>query len=453
MTAIVEPITLSSSRAGVFSRSGNLAIAGAASLGAGAIHAAAVGVHNEHAQAVRMFVAIAVFQIAWGALGVTRGNRTLAAIGALGNAGLIGGWLLAKTSGISFINGLEQSEPAQFADTLAAAFAAVAVIGAVVSTFATAVRPRHTFATVALVAIGVLTVPGMVRAGSHGHAGHEAGAAAANGDEAAHDHDTDAAAAAPLDAAAAPVDTAHDHGDDAHAAGDDAAVAAGDDTTDTHADHEAPSVVPPKPYIPTQPIDLSGVEGVSLEQQAEAENLIAITLLRLPKFADVKVAESLGWQSIGDGPTGHEHYINWDLINDDDVLNPDMPESLVYEVDRETGDKTLVSAMFMYPESYTLDTVPEFGGELIQWHIHNNLCFTSDPDLSDEAPQVRGITNSDGTCNAPLFKLGESPMIHVWITPHPCGPFAALEGAGAGQVKPGEEHACDHAHGDTGTFG
>ena len=25
-------------------------------------------------------------------------------------------------------------------------------------------------------------------------------------------------------------------------------------------------------------------------------------------------------------------------------------------------------------------------------------------------------------------------MVHVWIAPHECGPFAALEGHGAGQV-------------------
>jgi hypothetical protein len=38
-------------------------------------------------------------------------------------------------------------------------------------------------------------------------------------------------------------------------------------------------------------------------------------------------------------------------------------------------------------------------------------------------------------------------MIHVWITPHPCGPFAALEGVGAGSILPGEQRLCDHAHG------
>jgi hypothetical protein len=38
-------------------------------------------------------------------------------------------------------------------------------------------------------------------------------------------------------------------------------------------------------------------------------------------------------------------------------------------------------------------------------------------------------------------------MIHVWITSHPCGPFAALEGVGAGAIKPGEQRWCDHVHG------
>jgi len=33
-------------------------------------------------------------------------------------------------------------------------------------------------------------------------------------------------------------------------------------------------------------------------------------------------------------------------------------------------------------------------------------------------------------------------MIHVWITPHPCGPFAALEGVGAGvEAEAGERDA------------
>ena len=40
-------------------------------------------------------------------------------------------------------------------------------------------------------------------------------------------------------------------------------------------------------------------------------------------------------------------------------------------------------------------------------------------------------------------------MIHVWITPTPCGPFAALDGIAGGQVPEGEAVLCDHAHGST----
>jgi len=36
-------------------------------------------------------------------------------------------------------------------------------------------------------------------------------------------------------------------------------------------------------------------------------------------------------------------------------------------------------------------------------------------------------------------------MLHVWIVPTPCGPFAAVEG-GSGQVPHGETQRCDPQH-------
>jgi hypothetical protein len=203
-----------------------------------------------------------------------------------------------------------------------------------------------------------------------------------------------------------------------------------------------------KPYDPTKPIDLSGTAGVTPEQQAAAENLIAVTLVRLPQWADYRTAEAAGFHSIGDGITGAEHYINWDWINDDITLDPDHPESLVYQPQPD-GSKKLVSAMYMLRDTVALEDVPNIGGALMQWHIHDNLCFTNDP----VAPRVAGIIGPGGTCTPPLTKFRPAPMIHVWITPHPCGPFAALEGVGAGQIKPGEERLCDHAHGSTGLLG
>jgi hypothetical protein len=87
--------------------------------------------------------------------------------------------------------------------------------------------------------------------------------------------------------------------------------------------------------------------------------------------------------------------------------------------------------------------VPDIGGALMQWHVHDDLCFTTDP----VQPRVVGQTNAAGGCANGLVKFAPSPMIHVWITPHRCGPFAALEGVGAGQIAPGQERLCDHQHG------
>jgi hypothetical protein len=200
------------------------------------------------------------------------------------------------------------------------------------------------------------------------------------------------------------------------------------------------AVVPPHPYDPTKPIDLGGEPGVTPQEQARAENLIAVTLLRLPQWSDPAKAEAAGFHSIGDGITGYEHFLNPAYIADDDELDPDKPESLVYRV--QNGRRTLEAAMYMAKPGTTLEDVPDIGGKLTQWHIHDNLCFTATP------PQrVVGLTAPDGTCRAPFVKGPSIPMIHVWIVAKPCGPFAALEGVGGGQIKAGEERLCDHVHG------
>ena len=79
----------------------------------------------------------------------------------------------------------------------------------------------------------------------------------------------------------------------------------------------------------------------------------------------------------------------------------------------------------------------------MQWHVHGDLCFTAD----HEAPQVATLKPVGGTCPPGLVDFPLAPMIHVWITPTECGPFAALEGVAGGQVPDGEPVLCDHAHG------
>lgn len=392
-------------------RAGSLTVAGLASIGAGAIHAVAAGAHNDHQEAVWLFSALAAVQIGWGVLALRRPQRPISAAGLLLALGSVAGWVGAKTVGLGFVDGLAGAEPAQAADALAAGLAGVALIGCALRLLSWV--PLPALAPAVSLAVVAAVVPGMVAAGTHDH---DHGGAHADGAE-------------------------HAHGDGDHGHGDE--VARGADLTG-HG-HEA-AVVPPEPYDPELPIDLGGVDGVTPQQQARAENLIAVTLLRLPKYADPAVAEADGYRSIGDGATGYEHYINQSYIDDDKILDPDFPESLVYQL--IGGEKTLVAAMYMLPADQTLDDIPDVGGRLTQWHIHDDLCFTDDP----EAPKVGGLTLPDGTCEPPLVKGVESPMLHVWIVPHECGPFAALEGVAGGQIAEGEERWCDHVHG-TGAAG
>jgi hypothetical protein len=202
--------------------------------------------------------------------------------------------------------------------------------------------------------------------------------------------------------------------------------------------HDHTPAAATRPYDPTKPIDLSGVPGVTPQQQAAAENLVAVTLLRLPRWADSAVAEAAGFRTIGDGFTGHEHLINQAFMDDDVTLDPDRPESLVYDTTR--GGRRLVAAMFMLKRGTPLAQAPNVGGALMQWHIHDNLCYNA-------AGHVAGLTDASGACPAGLFKPVPTPMIHVWIEPHRCGPFAALEGIAGGTVPDGQPVLCDHVHG------
>ena len=191
-------------------------------------------------------------------------------------------------------------------------------------------------------------------------------------------------------------------------------------------------------------VDLSGVAGVGPAQQKQAEELLVSTIKTLPQWNDIEKAKADGFQSIGDGPTGEEHLLHWDWINDDTVFDPQHPESLVYRVDRATGTKTLEAAMYILPAKYTLDNPHPIDSPLVQFHYHDNLCFTAAS--ATEGPQVRGLTNAQGECTAPLTKFNPNIQVHVWIRKNDCGPFASLIGVGAGQIKSGAQRSCVMDH-------
>ncbi len=369
-----------------------LVVAGLCSLGAGVVHAVAVGAHGEHREAAVVFTLLATAQVVWGAVALLRRSPVVAALGTVVAGAALVGWLLAKTTGVPYVDGLRSAEPVQLADASAAVLALVAGLLAALAlgsrSPAAGLRLPLWPAAVAVTAAAALAASTV---GAHAHPGGAATAGAA------------------------------------HAGGD---HADGEEDGEPHAEAV--------PYDPALPIDLSGTPGVTPAQQAEAENLVAVTLLRLPQWADAEVALAAGFSSIGDGFTGHEHLINDAWLDDDVTLDPDKPESLVY--DTTGGGRRLVAAMYMLERGTPLEQVPDFGGGLVQWHTHENLCYSPEG-------YVQGVTDAQGNCKPGQVKPVPTPMVHVWIEPHRCGPFAALEGVAGGRIPDGEQRLCDHAHG------
>jgi hypothetical protein len=382
--------------------------AGLATAGAGAIHLVAAGIHSEYPFVARIFVLLGACQLIAGLVLAVGGRRTAAAVVAVVNIVAVGGWALTRTVGISWIWGLTVPEPPRFADTACVVLSAIALVLAVIVVLRGARKaPRVGLAApgalVAIVSVAAMLATAM-HVHSHGGAGHvhdESAAGATPGADAGHMYDVD------------------------------------------------PSKWP-RPFDPSQPIDLSGVPGVSLEQQTRAEALVAATLRELPQLADVTKVGDLGFKSIGDAHTGFEHYINFTYLLDDAFLDPKKPESLVYQVDGD--NRTLVAAMFAASGmSLTDPKLVDWGGPLMQWHVHSDLCWTLD---ADRQPIVIGSKDAAGSCPANSINVfGDVPMVHVWIQPNACGPFAALDGPSAGQVASGE-HRVDqcggHHHGSGG---
>ena len=405
-----------------------LTTAAMTSLGAGVIQAAVAGVHAEHPQLARVLIVCAIAQLGAGMLALARPNRLMASLVLAVNAAAVVGWLATRLTGVSWIDGLQTRQVPQFADTTSALLGATAVGCALAAAMIGARRspaPRLSFPALAVAA---LTIPAMLSGGTSLGSQTAAPAAAAGASTAAvdasqpHNHAANGAPVAAVD----PTQT-HTHTTEAASTVPTGSTPTGSTPTATAT---AAALSWPRPWDPTKPIDVSGVPGVTPEQEARATKLIEDSLKYLPKYADPAAAIADGYASIGDAATGDEHYIKTSLIEDNVFLDATQPESLVYKVD---GTKrTLAGAMYIASARPTDDpSLLAFAGPLMQWHNHGNLCWALGP---DGHPRVVGITDANGHCANGINTGGQNPMVHVWITPHPCGVFAALEGVGAGQA-------------------
>jgi hypothetical protein len=182
-------------------------------------------------------------------------------------------------------------------------------------------------------------------------------------------------------------------------------------------------------------VQLRGGPGVTPAQLRRAETLLTTTIGALPRWSSPDRAYAAGYRSIGDTESVVEHYVNWSYVDDGHILDPQRPESIVYR--RRDGKQVAVAAMYSLPLGSTFADVPDVGGALTQWHVHRNLCLTDDP----EHKIILRFTAADGSCPPGTSKASNTPMLHVWTVPNPCGPFASLELGG--QFRAGETRNCD----------
>lgn len=418
----------------------HLTLSAYASIGAGVIHAQAIGMHVEHLSLARIFVVMAIAQIGWGMWALLHSERPLSLLGVGINVIAMGGWFASRFVGISWISGLEVREAPQVADSLGAVLAALVILGALLAyvqgentarkitqsmsisvvgivallTFSAlwvgASRvPNHSQAALALVDTGLtIDAKGVIVSPSTNVPVVEPSTTVAVSVVPALITVVTPTTLKRATTTIAPTTTVH------------APVQTSDQLL-------AAASGWPRAYDPAKGEDFSGIAGATPEQKARAMALIANNSRDIAKFKDQNVAIAEGYVSIGDESTGFEHLIKSAFLNDGRVLDTMAPETLVYQVSGLT--RTLVSVMYMAAPGTPINdsTLVNYAGGLMQWHVHTNLCWNI-------FRKVVGVTDAAGNCppGSYLDPAKPTPMVHVWIAAHPCGPFAALEGNGAG---------------------
>ena len=369
-----------------------LLVAAAAAAAAGLVHAAAAGSHAEVPTLGTLFALTALAQFGWAVLVVVRPARWLVLVGAALGGGALLAWVAGATVGWPVVAAMADPAPVGIQDLVAAALAAVTLVAATAAWIgvpAPTWLPAAPAGALATVLVLGLAVPAM--AVDHGHA-HGPGHA----EDHAHD---DGHGSSPHDHADGEAD-GHEHG------------------TGPQVDGRA-SVVGTA-YDPDDPVVSLDDPRLTEAQRAAARALVDDVAAEMARFSDPASVEAEGYVSIGDGITGYEHFSHPVLRNDPITLDPRRPESIVFRVNPD-GTKDLVSAMFILPPGSTLDDAPDIAGTLTTWHDHQDLCWIGD--------RVVGTTPTPGECAFGEFRVGQ-PMMHVWLVPHPCGPFAGLEGHG-----------------------
>jgi len=148
----------------------------------------------------------------------------------------------------------------------------------------------------------------------------------------------------------------------------------------------------------------------ALRWRDEVENAVPSTL----RIEDLEARGYTSFQE--DELTNWVHYINWGYIDDERNLDPEQPESYLFKV-LSDGVLELRAVVFMLPSRYTFANTPDIAGGAGVWHTHPVTCLVGDPFANPADGRI------DGSC-AVGAKFPERLMIHAWVKPNLCGPFA-----------------------------
>jgi hypothetical protein len=147
------------------------------------------------------------------------------------------------------------------------------------------------------------------------------------------------------------------------------------------------------------------------QQILGATQYIQATSAAVAKYKDLSAATAAGYVPITNPNYPVVHYINTAYFSQEDVMNPNAVDSLVYAT--TPYGPVLVAAMYLMPGP---GDGPMPYGCLVQWHAHTNLC------RNDTTGQIDGFTPCrPGATHA----SGVTPMMtHVWQVPVAGGPLA-----------------------------
>ena len=113
-----------------------------------------------------------------------------------------------------------------------------------------------------------------------------------------------------------------------------------------------------------------------------------------------------------------DHFVNVEFSLDDEILNPDRPEYLMYY----KTDEGMQLVGYMYFVRQLGEQGPQPGGPHTVWHYHQFEI----PGCLDRMQMFSAKEGPDGLfCERGEMVGNESPeMLHVWFVNHPEGPYA-----------------------------